>query len=216
MIRFYFDYLSPYAYLAWKEIPALAARHGRAVEPVPVVLAALLQRWGHKGPAEIPPKRAWVFKNVLRHAHRLGHRLEPPPAHPFNPLVALRASTAVAGEEQRRLISALFDATWAGGGGVASAVDVERVVRAAGFDPQPIVAWATSEAAKDRLRADTDAAIAAGVFGVPTMGVPGGHEEIFWGYDSFPDLEDYLSGRDPVDPAALARWEGLPVGAVRR
>src|SRR5512140_3653821 len=92
-IRFCFDYVSPYAYLAWTQIHALAARHGREVTPVPVLFAALLDAAGTKGPAEIPAKRGYVFKDVLRSAHRLRVPLVPPPAHPFNPLLALRVSS---------------------------------------------------------------------------------------------------------------------------
>jgi len=71
LITFYFDFLSPYAYIAWTQIQPLALRHGRRVEPAPVLLAGLLNAHGQKGPAEIPAKRAYVFKDVLRKAHRL-------------------------------------------------------------------------------------------------------------------------------------------------
>lgn len=214
MLRFHFDFLSPYAWLAWTQVHALAARHGRAVEPVPTLLAALLSRWGHKGPAEIPPKRVWVFKDTVRKAHRLGVPLVPPPAHPFNPLVALRvASLPLAAEEQRRVIDALFHATWAGGPGVGEAETVARVLDEAGFDGAALVAAAGTPEAKERLRQQTEAALAAGVFGVPTILVD---HELFWGLDAFPDVDDFLAGHDPVDPAWLARWEHLPATATRR
>src|SRR5947207_2147613 len=107
-LQFYFDFISPYAYLGWTQIHLLAGRHGSTVEPVPILFAALLNTYGHKGPAEIPPKRAYIFKNVLRLAHRLGVPLQPPPAHPFNPLLALRvASLPMEAGERRRLIDAL-------------------------------------------------------------------------------------------------------------
>lgn len=217
MLRFYFDYLSPYAYLGWTQIHTLAARHGREVVPVPIVLAALLNAHGHKGPAEIPPKRLWVYKNVVRLAHRLGLPLVPPPAHPFNPLLALRATTAVEGAAQKQLIDVLFTATWGGGPGVADAATVARVLTEAGLDAAAILAWAGSAEAKQRLRADTEAALALGVFGVPSVGVSraDGGEEIFWGYDAFLDVEEHLEGRDPVSAELVARWQGLPVGAER-
>ena len=77
-LQLYFDFISPYAYLAWTQVHALAARHGRPVQPVPVLFAALLDANGQKGPAEIPRKRVWVFKDTLRHAHasRVEVRLE--------------------------------------------------------------------------------------------------------------------------------------------
>ena len=122
-IRLYFDFISPYAYLAWKGVHALAAEHGRSVEAVPILFAALLDAHGTKGPAEVPAKREYVFKDALRRATMAGLTLVPPPAHPFNPLLALRAASFPADDPagQRRLIDELFAATWAGGGGVESA-----------------------------------------------------------------------------------------------
>src|SRR5687768_5736520 len=93
-IRVHFDFISPYAYIGWFSLRAIAARHGRAVEPVPTLLAPLLDAYGQRGPAEVPPKRAYLFKDASRKAHREGlGPLVPPPAHPFNPLLALRASS---------------------------------------------------------------------------------------------------------------------------
>lgn len=88
-ISFHFDYLSPYAYLAWTQLHALAAQDGRDVLPVPTLLAALLDHSGSRGPAEIPAKRVYIFKDALRSARVLGLPLAPPPRHPFNPLLAL-------------------------------------------------------------------------------------------------------------------------------
>src|SRR5262249_60031058 len=86
-IDFHFDFISPYAYLGWTQIHALAARHGRAVRPVPTLFAALLNHSGTLGPAEIPLKRVYIFKDALRTAQVFGVPLEPPPSHPFNPLL---------------------------------------------------------------------------------------------------------------------------------
>ncbi|MFZ5479169.1 MAG: 2-hydroxychromene-2-carboxylate isomerase [Myxococcota bacterium] len=212
MLHFHFDFLSPYAWLAWNRVHDLAARHGRGVEPVPTLLAALLSRWGHKGPAEIPPKRAWVLRNTARLARRMGVPLVPPPAHPFNPLVALRVAS-LPGERRREVIDALWRATWAGGPGVGDAETVARVLDDAGFDGRALVAAAGEPDAKERLRRQSDEALAAGVFGVPTIRVDG---ELFWGLDAFPDVEEHLEGREPVDPALIARWRDLPAAAQRK
>jgi len=213
-LRFYFDFISPYAYLGWIQIHALAARHGREVEPVPILFAALLNHHGHKGPAEIPPKRLYIFKNVMRLAHRLGVSLVPPPAHPFNPLLALRvASLPLPPAARRSLIDALFAAAWGGGGGVADAATVRRAVDAAGLDGAALLAEAETSAAKDRLRRQTDDALTHGLFGVPSVEVDG---ELFWGCDAFPDVETFLRGEDPVLPTDLARWANLPAAAQRQ
>jgi len=212
-IRFLFDYVSPYAYIAWTQVHAMAERHGRAVEPVPILFAALLAAHGHKGPAEIPPKRIYIFKNVARQAHRLSLPLVPPPAHPFNPLLALRASSLpMETATRRRWIDRLYAATWAGGPGVEDPAVVARLAGELGLDGDAVVAAARSDEAKARLRAQTDEAVRAGVFGVPTILVG---DELFWGYDAFPDVEQYLRGEDPIDLAGLARWANLPATARR-
>jgi 2-hydroxychromene-2-carboxylate isomerase len=213
-LTYVFDFISPYAYLGWHGIHALAQRHGRQVEPVPVLFAALLDALGSKGPAEIPPKRVYIFKHVLRLAHRIGVPLQPPPAHPFNPLLALRvAGLPLASEDRRRVIDVLFEATWGGGQGVDTPQKVSDVLTAAGFDGAAMVHEASSEPAKARLRQQTDAALAAGAFGVPTVIVDG---ELFWGQDAFVDIDTFLAGEDPVRGEALERWQALPAGARRR
>jgi 2-hydroxychromene-2-carboxylate isomerase len=202
-ISFLFDFISPYAYLAWTQIHALAERNGAEVEHVPILFAALLNTLGHKGPAEIPPKRAYVFKDAYRKAHALGIAISPPASHPFNPLAALRAVTAV---PNRKLIDALYRATWIEGRRVDLPEVVADIAAESGF------AVEITEGVKNQLKMNTERALAAGAFGVPTMLVEG---ELFWGLDALPHLEQFLEGRDPVPPDAFARWGGLPATASR-
>ena len=203
-VRFYFDYLSHNAYLAWTQIHALAARHGREVDPVPVVFGVLLKRYGQLGPAEVLPKAVWMIKNVLRKAARLQVPLRPMAAHPFNPLLALRVSSLeMDGETRRRVVDGLFRAVYAESRDVMRPDVVAQVATASGLDGDAAVEAAGREDAKARLRAQTDAALEAGVFGVPTMIADG---ELFFGYDDFPQLEAFLRGDDPLDRAALAQW----------
>lgn len=212
-IRFHFDFLSPYAYLAWTQIHALAERAGAGVEPAPLLFAGLLNHHGQKGPAEIPNKRIYVFKDSLRRARLLGVPLAPPPSHPFNPLLALRAVLAAPADRRRALIDALFAATW--GDAVERGVDRPEVVRAAGRAAGiegDLVELASAQDVKDALRAATEEAIEAGVFGVPTMRVGG---ELFWGLDSFDLLELHLRGEDPLSPELLARMRAVPSSAER-
>lgn len=213
-LRFLFDYISPYAYLAWTQLPALSARYQREIEPVPILFAALLDAWGHKGPAEIPPKRTWVFKNVVRSAHRLGVPLVPPPHHPFNPLLALRVTALPMPVDLRfRLIDRLFQSTWGGGPGVMDPAVVAAIAESVGLDGEKAVAEANLPAAKEQIRQNTEAALKAGAFGVPTLLIG---TELFWGLDAFPDVEDYLQGKDPVAPEMLERWSGLTPSAMRK
>ena len=214
-VEFWFDFISPFSYLAWQRIHSLVDAHGRDVAYRPTLFAALLNHWGQLGPAEIPPKRVFVFKQVLRRAHVLGVPLVPPPRHPFNPLLGLRlASIELSPERQRALIDALFRATWGGGPGIDDPSVVETVLREAGFDDaKSLLAEANSPVVKQRVIDRGQQAIERGVFGVPTMIADG---EPFWGDDSFGDLDVFLRGKDPVDHAMLSRWASLPVGASRR
>jgi 2-hydroxychromene-2-carboxylate isomerase len=205
-IRFYFDYISNNAYLAWLELPKIAAKHGRRIEPVPTLFAGLLGAHGQLGPAEIPAKGAWMFRNTLRKAAQLGVPLNAPIHHPFNPLLALRVSSLPASDAERaRAITALFRAVWVDRQHVSEPAVVVRVLHEAGLPGARLVEEASGEPAKARLRADTEAAIARGVFGVPTMVVG---DELFWGYDDFPFLDLHLAGRDPLPRDAVARWVG--------
>ncbi len=206
-----FDLLSPYAYLACKALPALAAEHGASIRPVPVLLAGLLNHHGQKGPAEIPSKRLYVFKDALRSAAVLGLPLVPPRAHPFNPLLALRACCLDMSDGQRlELVDALFDATWGGGPGVTDPEVIDRLAADVGVPDAS--ARTRDPVIKQRLFDHTAQAIAAGAFGVPTLLVG---DELFFGYDSLGHLGRYLAGDDVIDGDALARWADLPVGASR-
>jgi 2-hydroxychromene-2-carboxylate isomerase len=213
-LRFYFDFLSPYAYIAWTQIHPLAERYGREVDAVPVLFPALLGAHGTKGPAEIPAKRYYVWKDVLRTAHVLGLPLAPPPAHPFNPLLALRtASTDLTRAERRRLVDGLYQATWGHGPGVTDPAVVARIADAAGLDGAALVQAAQTDAIKARVRAQTDEALAHHAFGIPSILVDG---ELFWGYDSFGHIGRRLAGDDPVAEIDLLKWKDLPTAAVRR
>lgn len=212
-ITFYFDFISPYAYLAWTQIHALAAKYGRDVVAVPILFAALLNEYGHKGPAEIPPKRVYIFKDVMRTSVVLGVHTRPPPAHPFNPLLALRCVSLLDDQaERRRAIDALYQEAWGGGRGVTDADVVTAALTAAGLDGASLVARAATDAAKQRVRAQTEQAIADGAFGVPTLLVDG---ELFWGLDSFPHVERRLQGKDPADAVDFSQWKNLPAQASR-
>jgi len=203
-IPFYFDYLSPYAYLGWHRMRALAKEEGWTLDAKPLLFGALLNHWGQLGPAEIPPKKKYTFKNAYRLAHAQGlPPLVPPATHPFNPLAALRLSLReVAGERQHEVIDVLFAATWARG---REASDVESLVadlEEAGLPGKAMAARLGEPAVKAALRANVEEAIAAGVFGVPSMVVRG---EVFWGQDDVPHLLAFLAGEDPAEGVEVWR-----------
>ncbi len=151
---------------------------------------------GQRGPAEIPPKAVHTIKECMRYALLREIPCRPPRHHPFNPLTALRASLAeVAGDQQLRIMRAIYDMGWGAGGDLGDAAEIAAALDAAGLEGPAIVARANSTQAKEALHRETAAAIARGVFGIPTM-LAG--DELFWGLDQLAYLELYLEGKDPL------------------
>jgi 2-hydroxychromene-2-carboxylate isomerase len=217
-LYFLFDFISHNAYLAWGRAVEIAARHGLRFEPVPVVFGAMLSAHGQIGPAEVPPKSRWMLRDVLRKAALLDLPIAPPHSHPFKSLVPLRwaCCESLDRDARHRLIEALWRATWAESREVSDPAVVAQVAREAGFDAEALARESESEPVKQRLRANTDAALAAGAFGVPTIFVRGG-EQMFWGYDDLAFLERALEGRDPLGPAPdLSGWMQVRPSVQRR
>lgn len=206
-ITFWFDPISPFAYLAFERLPQVLQGISHVVEYRPLLFGALLAHHGHKGPAEIEPKRAWTFRHVHWLAHHHGIPMETPAQHPFNPLPLLRL--AVACGPNRRVVEALFHHVWRGGG--ADAVDPARLAALqAALTPARDPG---SAEVKAELRAHTDAAIARGLFGVPSFELDDGR--LFWGLDALEMLAAALRGDPWFDGPAWAR-EGAPrAGLVR-
>jgi len=210
-LYFHFDYISPYAYLAWNRLQTFAPEHGLRIVLQPTLFAGLLNEHGHKGPAEIPPKRLYMFKDCLRIAARMNVPLRPPASHPFNPLAALRASLLDMEEDVRRaLVTRLYAATWAESRDVGSPAVVAELCAEVGV-PDALERIG-DPAVKKRLFEGTRQAIERGVFGVPTMIVDG---ELFWGTDSFPHLQRFLAGADPIEAGEEELWAKVKPTAQR-
>ena len=208
---FYFDYVSPFAYLASLRVEAIGARLGTSVEPRPVLFAGLLNHFGQLGPAEVEPKRRWAFRRALRRADQLGVRLQPPPFHPFNPLLALRVTQAAPEAQRWPVIHALFEAAWAKGSGIEQAADIRAALGGSTVDSESLLQEAETDPVKGALRAATEHAIEQGVFGVPTCLLQG---ELFWGEDTLDDMVLEVEGGGPQRDERLARW--LSIGASAR
>jgi len=205
--RWYFDFVSPFSYLHWQKMRPLV-ESGR-VEAVPIVFGAVLNALGIRGPAEIPRKREFIYRQALWQARREGVPLVFPPTHPFNPLAALRLCVAAGGTPAS--IDAIFAAIWREGRIADSATALADVAAALGIDD---AATAIADpAVKDRLRANTDAALAAGVFGVPTLAVDG---DLFWGNDSHDLMLAVLDDPGLLRKGPLAGVGAIPVGIERR
>jgi 2-hydroxychromene-2-carboxylate isomerase len=188
-IVFWFDVISPFAYLAFEHLPQALEGCSYEVQYRPVLFAGLLGHWGQKGPAEIPPKRAWTFRHVAWLSHTLGIPAETPATHPFNPLALLRLSLACceAGDTpNRHVVETLMRHVWRGGADASDASRLPALIEALAPLRDP-----ASDEVKGELRANTNDAVARGVFGVPTCDLDG---RLFWGVDALPMLRAALLG----------------------
>ena len=205
-IDWYFDFVSPFAYLQWQRLKVAPWRED--IVPRPMLFAALLGRMEQRGPAEIPRKREFTYRHAQFRADRAGIRMRFPPAHPFNPLAALRL--CVAAGNTPTAIDAIFDHLWHEGLRGDDAQSLAPVaVRLGITDPSQL---ATAEV-KSALQSNFDEAVAQQVFGVPTLAAGG---ELFWGEDATDLFEAWLADPALFAAAEMQRLGALPVGAARK
>lgn len=208
-LTFYFDFISPYAYLAFERLPQALQGISHVVRYQPVLFGSLLQHHGHIGPAELPAKRAWTYRHVLWLARAQGTTMQMPASHPFNPLALLRLALACSADLPNRWhCETIFRHVWAEGGDPLNADRLAHLVELLRPSADP-----ASDDVKQRLRASTQAALDAGVFGVPTVAVG---DKLFWGLDALPMLRDHLEGGDWFAGPAWDEAPAVPVGIERR
>lgn len=193
MIHFYFDFSSPYAYLAATQIDALADRVGRAVKWRPILLGAVFKVTGGLPNLNKPLQADYLRHDVPRCARQLGVALHQPLPSIFASVVAARAFywlDQVGGEHSpAALARAVFNAHWAEGRDMALPENVLDVAASLGLDRDAVEQGIADPAVKDRLRAETDKAIAHGIFGSPFFFVDG---EPFWGADRMGQMEEWI------------------------
>lgn len=210
-VDWYFDFISPYSYLAFELLPATLA----GIDPPPslhyrpVLFAGLLNHWGQLGPAEIAPKRRFTYEQVLWLADRHGIAMRLPRQHPFNPLPLLRA--AIAADCRHDVIARLFRFVWRDGA-LPDEPGFATVLAELGID----AARLDSTEVKAALRANGEAAVAQGVFGVPSaVAQTSQGVRTIWGVDAAPMLADWLRGAPVFDTVEMQRAANLPTGAQR-
>ena len=208
-ITFYFDFISPFAALAFEQLPLTLMGQSYGVTYKPILFAALLKHHGQLGPAEIMPKRDWTYRHVQWLAHSLGQEFQLPAAHPFNPISLLRLAVATnaQGTPNRYVTETIFHHIWRGG---ADATDAGRLATLVAklAPPREI----NADDVKAQLKSNTDEALALGLFGVPTFLVD---EKAFWGLDALPMLRDYLMGDDWFSGPAWDLAGQVPQGSIR-
>jgi 2-hydroxychromene-2-carboxylate isomerase len=202
----YFDFVSPFSYLQCEQLPSL--ERTLRVHYKPVLFAALLNAYGHKGPAEIPAKRRFTYRFVVWQARQLGIPLRFPAQHPFNPLPLLRL--AIAADCAPEAVRRIFRFVWRDGR--IGDLPIEWAELTAQVGLSDAEARIASPEVKEALRRNTDEAIARGVFGVPTLAIA---EELFWGCDATTMAAEFVAqGCSYADPE-MHRVAALPIGAER-
>lgn len=191
-IDFYFEFASPYGYLASLRIDPLAAACGREVAWRPIMLGPALKATGSAPAATVPLKGDYLRRDVARAARALGAPLVFPPVLPMNSLAASRAFWWLNDRDRdgaKGLARALLHAHWGEGRDLVAADDVAAVAATAGLDRAAVLAAVADPAVKARLREETDRSLERGVFGSPFILVDG---EPFWGADRLGEVERWL------------------------
>lgn len=205
--EWYFDFISPFSYLQLGKVQRWRERI--EITPVPLAFGAILNHTGTLGPAEVPGKREFMYRLIVWQAEQDGIELRFPPAHPFNPLTALRL--CVAAGTTWESVEKIYAHIWRDGKAGVTADDLTAVGASLGIDNVENAANAPN--VKTQLRANTDGALAAGVFGVPTLRIGG---ELFWGNDASSMIDAWLDDPKRFDSAEYRRVATLPAGVERR
>ena len=203
-ITWYFDYISPYAYLGLQSLKRLPA--GAVVQYQPVLLAGLLDHWGQKGPAEIPPKRIWTYRSCIWWAKQNNVPFRMPAAHPFNSLPYLRLS--IAAGNSAATVATIFTALWTTGADPTDPSMIAALAASMGVRPERL----SDVDLKSTLRENTARAAHRGVFGVPSLCID---QSVFWGSDVVDFAAAYLLDPGIVATEEMLRADTLPVGARR-
>ena len=201
--KWYFDFVSPFAYLQFRRLdrvpPALD------YEMVPVLFAGLLKHWEHKGPAEIHPKRVDTYRHCQWLAGRLGVPFQMPQAHPFNPLPYLRLCLSLGSSP--KVVGEIFNYIWTEGAPAHTEAGIAEIAQRLGIEN--LAEELNSPTAKQKLRANTEQAIAEGVYGVPTFVVD---TERFWGLDQMEMLSEWFANQDEMTQISTKRFTKFPSG----
>lgn len=191
-VEFFFDVGSPASYVAYKRLPALAARTGATIDYQPFLLGGVFKATGNHSPAEVPAKGAWTTVDLARFAARHGVPFARNPFFPINTLHLMRGAAGLQGDPRfMAYLEAVFDAMWQNPKNLGDPAEMPAVLARAGLGGDEFMALIGSEETKARLKATTERAVARGAFGAPTFFVGG---EMYFGQDRLDWVEEALAG----------------------
>jgi len=192
-VDFYFDFGSPAAYLAWTQLPKICADSAATLNYKPMLLGGVFQATGNRAPISVPLKGSYLFEDLGRFARRYGVAFRPNPHFPVNTITLMRVASGLQMRADPRFegfVKALFEAMWINAKNLADPDTLAGVLAAAGLNAAELMALAAEPAVKDQLRANTEAAVARGIFGAPTMFVG---NQMYWGQDRLDFVREALS-----------------------
>lgn len=191
-VEFFFDVGSPTTYLAYTQLPALAADCGASIAWRPMLLGGVFKATGNASPVTIPAKGRWMLGDLALWARHWGVPLNFNPHFPINTLTLMRGAVGMQMREPAlfdRYLKVVFDAMWREPRNLGDAAVLAEVLRAGGLDPERVAALAADPEVKARLVANTEEAVARGAFGAPTFFVG---ERMFFGQDRLAFVRDAL------------------------
>jgi 2-hydroxychromene-2-carboxylate isomerase len=193
-VECFFDVGSPYSFLGYKALPAIASAHGAAIAWRPMLLGGVFKATGNHSPVEIPAKARWTQTDMPRWARSIGVTLKQNPHFPINTLLLMRGAAGMQLKRPAdfiRYLDVIFNAMWVEPRNLNDPNEVAATLAAGGFDPAEMLALANDQATKDHLKQTTEEAVARGVFGAPTFFVG---SEMFWGQDRLHFVAQALEG----------------------
>lgn len=205
--QWFFDVISPFAYLQSERLDAVAAT--LELEFRPVLFAGLLNHWGQLGPAEIEPKKLFTYRHVLWLAKKYGVELQFPQSHPFNPLRLLRLAV-LAGNDLGK-VRKIFRFVWQQGQLPDNNDELNRLI--ADLDITDAATRIDDPEVKNRLKENGRIAIDAGVFGVPSFLIDG---HVIWGLDATEMLFDYVANPGMFGTEEMVRAAVIRPAAERK
>jgi 2-hydroxychromene-2-carboxylate isomerase len=190
-IEFFLDVGSPTTYLAWKQMPGVAARSGAEVVLRPFLLGGVFKATGNASPITVPAKGAFVLRDIQRYAQQLQLPFKLNPHFPMNTLLAMRGAMGCApGAEMQRYFDLVFTAMWEQGKNIADEGELRSVLSQGGMDADAVLARTLLPEVKQALIHNTEEAVKRGAFGAPTFFVG---DELFFGQDRLAMVEHYAS-----------------------
>lgn len=180
-LEFFFDVGSPTTYLAWTQLPKIAAEAGATIIWRPMLLGGVFKATGNQSPVNIPAKARYMLQDLARYARRYGVPMTFNPHFPINTLPLMRGAAGYLDTPQfGTYVTAIFNALWVEQKNLGKPEVVAEVLRAAGLDPAEFERLVNDEGVKERLKGITEEAIRRGAFGAPTFFIG---EEMHFGQD---------------------------------